>query len=64
MDESERERLEEMLDAITLAGNTEQVQEEIAELLKLADQAKIVEDSGVEAKLSRFKDLLHQARIL
>jgi len=60
MDESERERLEEMLDAVTLAGNREQVQEEIAELLRFAAQAKAVEDSGAEAKLSRLKDLLHQ----
>ncbi|MDP2606552.1 MAG: helicase-related protein [Deltaproteobacteria bacterium] len=60
MDESERERLEEMLDAVTLAGNREQVQEEIAELLRFAAQAKAVEDSGVEAKLSRLKDLLHK----
>lgn len=60
MDESERERLEEMLDAITLAGNREQVQEEISELLKFAAQAKTVEESGVEAKLSRLKDLLHR----
>ncbi|HJX11884.1 MAG TPA: helicase-related protein, partial [Candidatus Binatia bacterium] len=60
MDESERERLEEMLDAVTFAGNREQVQEEIAELLRFADQAKAVEDSGAEAKLSRLKDLLHQ----
>jgi superfamily II DNA or RNA helicase len=60
MDESERERIEEMLDAMTLAGNREQVQEEIAELLKFAVQAKLVEDSGAEAKLSRLRDLLHQ----
>src|SRR5574341_1158513 len=60
MEESERERLEEMLDAVTLAGNREQVQEEIAELLRFADQAKAVEDSGTEAKLSRLKDLLHK----
>lgn len=60
MEEGERERLEEMLDAVTLAGNREQVQEEIAELLKFAAQAKAVEDSGTEAKLLRFKDLLHQ----
>src|SRR3989454_11415792 len=57
MDESERERLEEMLDAVTLAGNKEQGQKEIAELLKFATQAKAVEDSGVEAKLSRLKVL-------
>src|SRR3972149_9634348 len=49
-----------MLDAVTLAGNREQVQEKIAELLRFAAQAKAVEDSGAEAKLSRFKDLLHQ----
>jgi superfamily II DNA or RNA helicase len=60
MEESERERVEEMLDAVTLAGNRAQVQEEIAELLRFAAQAKAVEDSGAEAKLSRFKDLLHQ----
>jgi superfamily II DNA or RNA helicase len=60
MEESERERLEEMLDAVTLAGNREQVQEEIKELLRFAAQAKTVEDSGAEAKLSRFKELLHQ----
>jgi hypothetical protein len=60
MDESERERLEEMLDAVTLAGNREQVQEEIAELLRFAAQAKAVEDCGAEAKLSRLKELLHE----
>src|SRR3972149_8483817 len=49
-----------MLDAVTLAGNREQVQEEIAELLRCPAQAKAVEDSGVEAKLSRLKDLLHK----
>ncbi|MBI4527341.1 MAG: DUF3883 domain-containing protein [Deltaproteobacteria bacterium] len=60
MEESERERLEEMLDAVTLAGNREQVQEEIKELLRFAAQAKAVENSGAEAKLSRLKELLHK----
>ena len=60
MEESERERLEEMLEAVTLAGNREQVREEIEELLRLAAQAKTVEDSGAEAKLSRLKELLHK----
>jgi len=59
MEESERERLEEMLEAITLAGNAEQVREEIAELRRLAKQAESVENSGLEAKLSKLKDLLH-----
>jgi len=59
MEESERERLEEMLEAITLAGNAEQVREEIAEVRRLAKQAESVENSGLEAKLSKLKDLLH-----
>ncbi|NLN59465.1 MAG: DUF3883 domain-containing protein [Deltaproteobacteria bacterium] len=60
MEENERERLEEMLEAITLAGNAEQIREEIAELRGLAEQARAVEDSEAEAKLSKLKDLLHQ----
>jgi len=60
MEDLERERIEEMLEAITLAGNAEQVREEIAELEQLAEQAKFVEDSGTEAKLSRMKDLLQR----
>ncbi|MGH7775451.1 MAG: DEAD/DEAH box helicase, partial [Candidatus Binatia bacterium] len=60
MEESERERLEEMLDAITLAGNADQVREEIKELNLFAAQAQAVEDSGAEEKLSRLKDLLQQ----
>lgn len=58
MEEGERDRLERMLEAITLAGNADQVRAEIVELLALARQAKEVEDSGTEAKLSRLKDLL------
>ena len=34
MEDAERERLERILEAITLAGNADQVREEIAELLK------------------------------
>jgi len=60
MEENERERLEEMLEAITLAGNAEQVHEEIEELQELARQAQAVEALDAEAKLSKFKDLLHQ----
>jgi len=59
MEEGERERLEQMLEAITLAGNAEHVREEIAELRRLAKQAQEVENSGAEAKLSKLKDLLH-----
>jgi hypothetical protein len=60
MEESERERLEEQLEAVTLAGNAQQVREEIQELKALAAQARKVEDSGCEAKLSKLKELLEQ----
>ncbi|MEW6542162.1 MAG: helicase-related protein [Nitrospirota bacterium] len=60
MEESERERLEERLEAITLAGNAQQIHEEIQELKALAGQAQTVEDSGAEAKLSKLKELLQQ----
>ncbi|MBM4078487.1 MAG: DUF3883 domain-containing protein [Planctomycetes bacterium] len=60
MEEAERERLEEMLEAITLAGNADQVREEVTEPRELASQAQAVENSGAEAKLSRLKELLHK----
>lgn len=60
MEDTERSRLEDILEAITLSSNAEQVREEIAELKELADQAKAVEATGVEAKLSELKDLLHR----
>ncbi len=60
MEEAQRERLEEILEAVTLSQNPQQVRDEIAELKALAVQAQQVEDAGVEAKLSRLKDLLHE----
>ncbi len=59
MEEGERERLEQLIEAITLAGNADDVHVEIQELGELALQAKRVEDAGVEAKLSRLNRLLH-----
>ncbi|MCZ7573956.1 MAG: DEAD/DEAH box helicase [Ardenticatenaceae bacterium] len=59
MEEAERERLEQLLEAITLAQNADQVREEIAELRRLAEQARAVEASGTETKLARLKELLH-----
>src|SRR5262252_2606393 len=59
MEEGERDRLERILEAITLAGNAEQVREESAELRRLAQQARQVEAAGTEAKLARLKELLH-----
>lgn len=60
MEEGERDRLEEMIAAISLAANPEQVREEIAELRQLAKQAEEVKESDTEAKLSTLKDLLHK----
>jgi superfamily II DNA or RNA helicase len=60
MEEAERERLEEQLEAITLAGSAQQVHEEIQELRQMSGQAQTVEDSGAEAKLSKLKELLQQ----
>ena len=57
-EDAERERLERMLEAITLAGNAEQVREEINDLLELAEEAKVVEGAGSEAKLTRLKDIM------
>src|SRR3989440_1799493 len=60
MEENERERLEAMLEAVTLAGSADLVRQEIQELQRLAAQAKAVEDAGVEAKLSEFRGLLQK----
>jgi hypothetical protein len=58
MDEADREHLEQVLEAITLTGNRDQILAEVAELRELAEQAEAVEVSGSEAKLSNLKDLL------
>src|SRR2546427_13097831 len=60
MEENERERLEAMLEAVTLAGSADLVRQEIPELRRLAAQAQAVEDAGVEAKLSEFRALLQK----
>ena len=58
LEDAERERLERMLEAITLAGNAEQVRDEIAELLALAEEAKAVEGAGGEAKLGHLREIM------
>jgi len=60
MEENERQRLEETLEAITLAGSAQQVRQEIDELRRLAAQAQAVEHADCEAKLCKLKDLLHK----
>jgi superfamily II DNA or RNA helicase len=58
MEDIDRERIEGMLAAITLAQNPAQVSEEITELERFSKRAQEVEDSGAEAKLARLKQVL------
>ena len=60
MEDSERERLESIIEAITLSANTEQIREEIEELRGFCEQALRVEQSGAEAKLGRLEQLLRK----
>ncbi|HOG28744.1 MAG TPA: helicase-related protein [Vicinamibacterales bacterium] len=60
MDDADRERLEVMLEAVTLASNPEHVRSEVAELRQLAVQAKSVEDGSLEAKLAKLRAILQQ----
>ena len=60
LEDTEREHLERMLEAVTLAGNADEVRKEIAELKELAVQATTVEASGEEAKLSRLRDIMQE----
>lgn len=60
MEDAERERIEELAAAVTLAQNADQVHDEIDELKALAVQAEAVEEAGCEAKLARLNELLHQ----
>ena len=60
MDDADRERLERLLDAVTLAGNADEVRREIEELEELATQARAVEEAAEEAKLNKLKAILHE----
>ena len=60
MEEAEREHLERLLDAVTLAGNAQDVRTEIGELEALAAKAKAVEESGSEAKLECLQAILRK----
>lgn len=60
MEEGDRERLERVLEAISLAGNADQVRNEVGELRLLAEEARRVEDANSEAKLSRLQGLLEK----
>ena len=60
MDDADRERLERLLDAVTLAGNADEVRREIEELEHLAERARAVEDASNEAKLNKLHTILHE----
>ena len=60
MEDAERERLEEILAAVTLTQNAEEVREEIRELEALVARAKAVEGAGAEAKLAKLRQLLRE----
>ncbi|MGH7069911.1 MAG: helicase-related protein [Acetobacteraceae bacterium] len=58
MEESERDRIEGLVEAVTLAGSAAEVRSEIADLSRLAAAARAVEEAGSEAKLSRLQEIL------
>ena len=60
MDDADRERLERLLDAVTLAGNADEVRREIEELETLAKRAREVEDAANEAKLEKLNAILRE----
>lgn len=60
MEEAEREKSEDRLALISIAKNPQLVREEIAELQQLAKAAEQVEGAGVEAKLTRLRELLQE----
>lgn len=57
-EDDERERLEELLNAVTLTERSEDVREEVAQLLELAEDAKVVQEAGTEAKLQCLQKVL------
>jgi len=60
MDEAEREKWEDRLALMSLARNPQELKEDIADLFRLAKMAEGVEALGVEAKLSKLKQVLQE----
>ena len=60
MEEAEREKWEERLALVSIAKNPEEVKDEVKDLRRLAQMAEAVQQSGVEAKLSRLRSLLQE----
>ena len=63
LEDSERERMERLLEAVTLAGNADEVRREVVELRNLASQARSVEASGSEEKLTHLRQLMQEEGI-
>jgi len=64
MEEGERDRLQEPLRAVTLAGNAEQVHEEITELCRLAQQAHALDAAAVFNVVGEILPAAHVERVL
>ena len=60
LEDAEREQLERMLEAVTLAADADAVRREVDELRELARQAASVETSGGEAKLTHLHDIMRE----
>ncbi|HEV7995618.1 MAG TPA: hypothetical protein VGP52_05110 [Stellaceae bacterium] len=61
MEEADRERGEHVPEAITLAGNPEQVRDESGELERLGGLAQAVEEIVREVRLAKLHSLLESA---
>ncbi|MBC7221196.1 DUF3883 domain-containing protein [Candidatus Bipolaricaulota bacterium] len=60
MEDTDRERLERVLEAVTLARSADQVRGEIDELRQLAGLARDLEERDCEAKLTKLKEVLQR----
>lgn len=60
MEEYDRERLEQVIEAMSLVQNKDMVKAEIADLRAFAIEAEAVEKSNAEAKLTKLRFLLQQ----
>ena len=60
LEDAERERLERLLEAFTLAGNADEVRQEISELRGLSERVKAVQGTGNEAKLGRLQGIMKE----
>lgn len=60
MSEEEQVKLENKLEAVTIAATEQQLRDEIQQLEALVAQARAVEQSGQEAKLAKLRELIEE----